>query len=104
MSQSFPHFYCNKCSNAIMRDSDQALVYKSEPSQELLNRISETLPDCSCGGHFMPGTNPKCPSCGFEFAHSADPVSRLTDPQVILINGASLFGDPEKEPYQVVID
>ena len=103
MSQCFPHFYCNKCSNAVQRDSDQALVYKNELSLELLNRIAETLPACSCGGKFSPGSDPKCPSCGFEFANSVDPVSRLTDPNVILINGACFFGDPEREPFQVII-
>ena len=87
-----------------MRESDKALVYKNHRSPELLNHIAETLPACPCGGHFMPGTNPKCPSCGFEFANSADPVSRLTDPQVILINGACLFGDPEREPFRVILD
>jgi hypothetical protein len=102
MSECFPHFYCNRCSNAIHRLADQKQVWSVPPSSEILERIAATLPDCSCGGHFKPGANPKCPACGAEFAHQQDAVRRLTDPNVILIHGACLFSD-ERAPYQVEI-
>lgn len=96
MSEAFPHFYCNQCSNAIHRDTDNSLVYyvaSSELSMDLVNTIAATLPDCPCGGRFTPGANPKCPICCTEFKHQNDVVKRLTDYHVIVINGACLFSD-----------
>ena len=104
MSASYPHFYCDRCSNAILRASDQDLLHAEADRAALLEQIAATLPACPCGGRFRPGTNPKCPHCGFEFTHSGDPVQRLTDPHVILIHGACLFGDPDWTPYQVRIE
>jgi hypothetical protein len=102
MSDCFPHFYCDRCSNAIQREADKQMAW-SEQSLEIVQRIAATLPDCPCGGHFKPGTNPKCPACGGEFAHKNDTVRRLTDPNVILIHGACMFND-ERPPYRVEID
>ncbi len=101
MSQCFPHFYCNLCSNVIHRRKDQALVWETK-SQEILDQISEDLPDCPCGGRFSPGENPKCAHCGEEFPHQSDPVFRLDDPHMIVVDGACVFSD-EKEPYRVKI-
>jgi len=93
MSESCPHFYCNSCSNALVREQDKGLLYKLGVSEELLNKIIPTLPDCDCGGKFEPGMNPKCPSCCFEFKHHNDSIARLGDPHVILVNGAVLYRD-----------
>ena len=71
-------------------------------SQELLDQIVSTLPQCSCGGQFSAGTNPKCVHCNFEFAHQDDIVKRLEDPHMIVVDGACVFGDTKK-PYQVRI-
>ena len=101
MSICFPHFYCNKCSNVIHREADQVAVYAGG-SQELLDQIVSTLPQCSCGGQFSAGTNPKCVHCNFEFAHQDDIVKRLEDPHMIVVDGACVFGDTKK-PYQVRI-
>lgn len=101
MSQCFPHFYCNSCSNVIHRKKDQALVWNTK-SQEILEQIAADLPNCSCGGHFAPGTNPKCGHCGADFTHQNDPVARLSDPHMIVVDGACVFSD-EQEPYQVKI-
>ena len=102
MSESFPHFYCDTCSNAIHRESDKALVYPAEPSQELLDRIAATLPQCLCGGQFRPGANPKCPHCKADYAHHWDPVRRLIAPQMVLLDGAYLIRD-RLYSYQVSI-
>jgi len=101
MSQCFPHFYCDRCSNVIHRMKDQCLVWESK-SQQLLDQIVADLPACSCGGHFSANTNPKCSHCGSDFPHQSDPVTRLHDPHMIVIDGACVFSD-EKEPYKVKI-
>jgi len=102
MSESCPHFYCNSCSNALVRECDKDLLYEHGASKELLDKIISTLPMCDCGGQFEPGTNPKCPNCNFEFKHQNDVITRLSDPNVILINGAVLYRDV-LENYRVEI-
>jgi hypothetical protein len=102
MSESFPHFYCDTCSNVIHRECDKELVYPSEPTQELLDRISKTLPACPCGGQFRPGANPKCPYCRAEYTHQWGPVQRLTVPHLIILDGACLIRD-RLYSYQVSI-
>lgn len=101
MSQCWPHFYCDTCSNAYQCKEDQALAWDQE-NEEVLQTIAERLPDCPCGGHFKPGANPKCPKCGLEFTHQHDPVERLSDPHVIVIDGACRLGG--ERPYRVKID
>lgn len=92
MSQLFPHFYCNKCSNVIRRKVDFEKVMKSEIiSESLLQEISSTLPKCPCGGNFQPGTNPKCPHCKKEIPHQNNAIERLTDPYLIVIQGAKAY-------------
>lgn len=100
MSECRPHFYCDHCSNAIFRETDQAISW-NEQSAAVLATIASTLPSCPCGGRFAPGANPKCPGCGAPFAHQNDPVTRLSDPHVILLDGACFFG--QGEPYRVKI-
>jgi hypothetical protein len=102
MSESFPHFYCDTCSNVIHRESDKDLVYRAEATQELLDTIAGSLPDCPCGGHFKPGANPKCPHCNAEYAHQWDPVERLLVPHMILLDGACLVRD-RLYSYQISI-
>jgi transposase-like protein len=92
-SESFPHFYCDTCSNVIHREEDKALVYSAEPSQELLEFIAQSLPACPCGGQFKPNTDPKCVSCNSKFTHQNSAVQRLTLPNLILIDGACLIRD-----------
>ena len=100
MSDCWPHFYCNRCSNAVWRLEDQDSAWERQ-DEETLAAIAATLPDCPCGGSFVPGANPKCPGCGAEFTHQNEPLKRLTDPCVILIDGACFFGTGE--PYRVEI-
>ena len=102
MSECWPHFYCDLCSNVIHREADKDAAWE-EQSLESVERIAETLPDCPCGGRFRPGANPKCPVCKTEFAHQNDVVKRLTDPHMIIQEGACAFSD-RREPYQVAID
>jgi hypothetical protein len=59
MSQSCPHFYCDKCSNAIAREKDKEIAWNAQPSTEIVEKIAATLPSCPCGGRFRPGANPK---------------------------------------------
>lgn len=94
MSGMSPHFYCDRCSNIIFRDCDLKLLYENEPSEELLERIASTLPNCPCGGQFAPGNNPKCPHCHTEHPHQHDPLARLSDPFVIKVEGADLLINP----------
>lgn len=102
MSESRPHFYCNACSNALVRETDKELLYQIGACEDLLTSIVPTLPNCGCGGRFEPNMNPKCPKCKFEFKHQDDAVSRLNDPHVILIDGYSLYRD-ELYSYTVSI-
>lgn len=102
MSDCWPHFYCDRCSNVIHREADKQTAW-SEQTMEVVQRIAATLPACPCGGHFRPGANPKCPACGAEFAHQHDVVRRLTDPHMIVMHGACAFSG-ERAPYRVEID
>ena len=101
MSQSCPHFYCSNCSNVILRVEDQKFSWNDD-NPEVLERIASTLPECECGGRFTPGANPKCPSCRFEFQHQSSPLERLSDPCMILLDGAVKYGDEGPE-YRVRI-
>ncbi|MDB2687292.1 hypothetical protein N9Y42_08775 [Mariniblastus sp.] len=101
MSNCFPHFYCDCCSNVIHRQCDQELVWQNK-SQALLDEIAATLPDCPCGGRFSTDGNPKCKHCNTEMPHSQTPVARLHDPNMIVVDGACVFSDV-REPYQVKI-
>ena len=101
MSQCCPHFYCDRCSNVIHRQSDYFKIYNGV-SEALLAEITQTLPSCPCGGNFKPGTNPKCVHCGTDFSHQGTLLERLNDPHMIVVDGACVFGD-EIEPYQVRI-
>ena len=103
MSDCAPHFYCDRCSNVIHRFSDQVLTYNIPGNMEIVEYIAASLPVCPCGGRFTPGANPKCPACGTPFNHQADVVKRLTDPHMIALDGACVFGD-QRAPYQVKID
>jgi len=102
MSQLFPHFYCNRCSNVIHRRGDQALV-REQSTPELLKKIAATLPDCPCGGRFTPGANPKCQKCGWESTNWWTVVTRLGDPNMVVVDGACVFSD-SNEPYQLRIE
>lgn len=101
MSQAFPHFYCDRCSNVIHRDKDQQLVW-DKATQELLEAIAADLPACPCGGRFRPGSNPKCAHCGKDLQHQSDSVTRLHDPHMIAVDGACVFLD-RRAPYRVRI-
>ena len=101
MSALYPHFYCNRCSNAYQNEKDKVML-STGINAEVLKSISESLPECPCGGRFVSGSNPKCPECNFEFKHRHDDLNRLTDPNVILIDGACFFGS--REPYKVIIE
>ena len=101
MSDCYPHFYCDTCSNVIQRDADQDLVWAGQ-TQTTLDQIAATLPACPCGGRFRPGANPKCRHCGRPIPHQDDPVTRLGDPHMIVADGACAFSD-RRDPYRVRI-
>lgn len=58
MSQMCPHFYCDRCNNAICRESDKEMAWKEKSSAVLLWRIAGSLPHCPCGGRFSPDASP----------------------------------------------
>jgi len=101
MSNCFPHFYCDRCSNVIHRSSDQQLVWNSA-TKELLEQITSGLPACPCGGQFAADTNPKCGHCNAPIPHQGNAITRLHDPQMIVAHGACVFG-VQAEPYKVEI-
>jgi hypothetical protein len=101
ISEMFPHFYCDRCSNVIHRRADQKLAWP-QATPAILDTIAATLPACPCGGQFRPGQWPKCPHCGTELAGTGDPVKRLQDPFVIVLDGACVFRD-WAPPYRVRI-
>ncbi len=101
MSQCFPHFYCDTCSNVIHRVSDQRLVW-SDKSQAILEQITNTLPKCSCGGQFAPNCGPNCKHCHAEIPIVRDAVEYLHNPNMIVVDGACTYSD-EREPYMVRI-
>jgi hypothetical protein len=91
MGDIAPHFYCDRCSNVYFREAHRRLLYEREASRQLVDEIASSLPDCPCGGRFLPGAGPKCPHCRFEFQHQDDPVKRLDDPHAILVGRAALL-------------
>lgn len=101
MSNCFPHFFCDTCSNVIHRESDQLLVWNNK-SQELLDQIAKTLPSCTCGGRFAPKCGPKCRYCKSEIHIVRDAIDYLHNPNMIVVDGACVFSD-KREPYQVRI-
>ena len=101
MSECFPHFFCDTCSNVIHRESDKELVWNKK-SEELLEQITTTLPKCSCGGQFAPNCGPKCKNCKSQIPVVKDAVDYLHNPNMIVIDGASAFSDKRK-PYRVRI-
>ena len=103
MGDCRPHFYCDRCSNVILREVDYDLVYLSPMSDaEMLKIIARGLPNCPCGGRFTPGASPKCAHCGKEIQHQSNPEQRLHDPFMMVLDGACVFSD-KKPPYQVRI-
>lgn len=101
MSECFPHFFCNTCSNVIHRDADKKIV-RYEKSQKVLDNISKTLPMCSCGGQFTPKCGPKCKHCNAEIPIVSDAVEYLHNPNMVVIDGACAFSD-KRYPYMVRI-
>ena len=101
MSQMCPHFYCSDCNNAILREKDRLISWNGE-SREVLHIIASSLPDCGCGGKFVPGANPKCPTCRYDFRHQSSQLERLSDPHIILTDGAVMYGD-DGPKYKVLI-
>jgi hypothetical protein len=103
MSDCFPHFFCSRCSNVIQRDADQALLYvAAAPHAALLQQIATTLPNCPCGGRFMPGAGPKCRHCQQDTGLVTDPIRYLNNPNMVVLDGACTFSD-RRPPYQVRI-
>jgi hypothetical protein len=101
MSQCFPHFYCDRCSNVIHREKDQKLVWE-QATQELLDIIAKDLPKCPCGGGFTPGSGPKCSHCGTEMKNTHDLIIQLHNPFMVVLDGACVFSDV-RSPYCVKI-
>ncbi|QPH54333.1 hypothetical protein [Pontivivens ytuae] len=93
MSESYPHFFCDCCSNVIRRESDYHAMREGEDPAVLLARVREDLPACCCGGRFRPGEAPKCPNCRSVFKHEHDELRRLEDPVMILMDGAVFYDE-----------
>ncbi|RAK64085.1 hypothetical protein [Hymenobacter edaphi] len=101
MSECFPHFYCSVCSNVVHREADKATVWDAA-TPELLAQVAATLPECPCGGRFVPGAGPKCAQCRQDTDLVADPVAYLHNPHMVVLDGACVFSD-RRGPYRVRI-
>jgi transposase-like protein len=92
MSESFPHFYCDTCSNVLWRRKDQEFLLSHETDDEsAIAQIADSLPHCKCGGRFMPWAGPKCPKCKYEFKRDRQPSYELRNPNMILLEGAEML-------------
>lgn len=94
MSDCFPHFYCNQCSNLVWRQKDQAIMWGSITDEEIdyaLRIIRETLPPCSCGGEFTLETGAKCPKCLCDLGRNGTDQQKARDPYAVLITGAEMW-------------
>ena len=103
ISECRPHFYCNSCSNVLVRDADKEIIYELGATQRAADKIKPTLPRCDCGDNFKLGANPKCPNCKCEFKNKNSIVGRLNDPHVFMLDGAIMYRDNLFD-YQILID
>lgn len=87
----FPHFYCDTCSNVYWSHADWVRAQSNQDRTAALAEIVASLPPCPCGGRFVPGSNPACPTCGARIPHQDDPAERLFDPHAIVVEGARLL-------------
>jgi hypothetical protein len=91
MADLVPHFYCDRCSNCYHDEHHKELMYEHEVTTQLLDQISNDLPECDCGGNFRPGQSPKCPHCDHKLNKIDDPLANMKYPYVILTKGSKLF-------------
>ena len=93
MSECYPHFYCNTCSNVLWREQDQKIIRNEEVDVgEAIPKIVASLPRCGCGGKFTLDAGPKCPRCGHEFKQQIASLElRATEPHAILVAGAEML-------------
>lgn len=96
MSECYPHFYCDTCSNVLWRKQDYNIIRPGHVNAEgAISQIIASLPKCKCGGHFTLDAGPKCPACGHEFKQQVANVElRATEPSAILIQGAEMLTEP----------
>ncbi len=90
MSECYPHFYCDRCSNAIHWEHGKDHLLDKGSAEEALKIITSELPKCDCGGQFSPGQAPKC-KCGYVFYFKADPIERLSEPNVLILSGSKFY-------------
>ena len=93
MSECYPHFYCNTCSNVLWREQDHDVIRPDQVDViQAMPAIIASLPQCKCGGQFTLDAGPKCPACGYEFKQqTANLELRATEPHAILIAGAEML-------------
>jgi transposase-like protein len=91
MSDVFPHFYCDSCSNVFFSKRYRNLLMKEKLSEKIANEIFSSLPHCSCGGFFSKDAYPKCPHCTYKLLDIFDPIARLSDPHAIILKHAYLM-------------
>jgi hypothetical protein len=96
MSDCYPHFYCDTCSNVLWRKQDYETIRPDHVDVgRVLSQIIASLPKCKCGGHFTLDAGPKCPTCGYEFKQQvANAELRATQPHDVLIQGAERLTEP----------
>ena len=94
MSECYPHFYCNTCSNILWRKRDYTILRDEKTDvRTAILQIVKTLPKCKCGGNFTLEAEPKCPFCGRELL-GRQQISlelRAEEPHALLTEGAEML-------------
>jgi len=68
----------------------------------MLAQVADTLPDCPCGGRLSVDSHSKCRKCAAIIPNKRDPVERLDNPHMYLVDGALLVRD-KRYHYEVCI-
>lgn len=113
-----PFFYSDASNDVLLRKSDerrvQELFEKKQPNsrptiselEALWKEIIIGAPSAPSGGCFSFWANVKCPHCSTEFPYNKgtkDLYTRINDSTIVLINGAILLGDSEKDTWKIIV-
>lgn len=110
-----PFFYADRSNDVLIRESDAARVKAASaegtPSVDRLEQLwmecLSSAPPAPSGGRFALWANVKCPHCGHELPYNRgirDIGVRLHDTNIILVDGAIVVGDTDKDSWQVKVD
>ncbi len=110
-----PFFYSDKSNDVLLRKSDELVAQKlcenNKPEltelEKLWHVFLESAPPAPNGGHFSFWSNVKCPFCKKEFPYNngiRDLNVRIYESKIVLIDGAIVVGDDNKETWQIKVN